>query len=178
MTLQNAKRLLSRLWIVLIVAVACGPQPTPIPSQTPASTRIPQPTRTPVNIVPPALPTVTTVFGAVTTPITFPTAIVPPTVVPTGPYLLTGGRGLTTGATMSNGEFQVEGYCTILNPSYGVDEDGERWYCTQNGERVLALGTAELDDICFRTYGVAGAYAQQIPGNQPAAYRWRCFANN
>jgi len=101
----------------------------------------------------------------------------PPTPTPQRiPVLLDNGVGLSTGRTMHNGEFEVEAYCSAINPNFGVSEDGNFWYCTQNGQRVLTLGTAEFDDICFRTYRQVGAFAQQINNNEPAAYRWHCYA--
>lgn len=94
------------------------------------------------------------------------------------PRLLQNGRGLTTGNPVSNGQFEVEAYCTSINTSYGVDEDGNQWYCTQNGQRILTLGRAEFDDICFRTYNTPGAFAEQLDNGEPPAYRWRCYAYN
>lgn len=100
-----------------------------------------------------------------------------PTPTPSGTLqLLQNGRGLSTGRPVSNGEFEVEAYCTSINASYGVDEDGTFWYCTQNGQRVLTLGRAEFDDICFRTYNVPGAFAEPLNNGDRLAYRWRCYA--
>lgn len=91
------------------------------------------------------------------------------------PRLATNGRGITTGAFVTNGEFEVEGYCSSINPSYGVDVDQNFWYCTENGNRILTLGVAEFDDICIRTYSNPAAFSQQIQNNDRPAYRWRCF---
>lgn len=89
--------------------------------------------------------------------------------------LLQNGRGLSTGNPMNDGNFEVEAYCSQINSSYGVNEDGNFWYCTQEGRNVLTLGVAEFDDICFRTYNRAGAFAEQVNNSDPAAYRWRCY---
>ena len=97
-----------------------------------------------------------------------------PTVVRV-PQLLQNGIGLSTGSPMNDGNFEVEAYCTAINPTFGVDEDGNFWYCTQNGRNVMTLGVAEFDDICFRTYRVPGAFAQQ-ESNPVPAYGWRCYA--
>lgn len=100
----------------------------------------------------------------------------PPTATPfVAPQLANNGRGITTGAFISNGEFEVEGYCSSINPAYGVNVDDNFWYCTENGNRILTLGVAEFDDICIRTYGNPAAYAEQIQNNDRPAYRWRCF---
>lgn len=169
-------RLLILALIALLVACTTTPaQPTTAPTITTLPSRTPQPTLTPVNFNPQTFPTA---FIPPTSQLP-PPAVIVPTLLPPNytpePRLLNGGRGLTNGGIMNNGEFQVEGYCQILNPNYGVDEDGTRWYCTNNGNRVVALGTAEFDDICVRTYNDPAAFGLQIIGNQPAAYRWRCF---
>jgi hypothetical protein len=91
------------------------------------------------------------------------------------PYLLDGGRGMTTGTTMNQGNFEVEAYCTTINPNYSVSEDDTFWYCTENGQAVLTLGSAEFDDICIRTYNNAAAYAEQINSNADPVFRWRCY---
>lgn len=121
-----------------------------------------------------------------------PTSAPPPTAIPfggsgsgsggsasgggtTNPGLLNNGRGLTTGSTVNNGEFEVEGYCTLLNSSYGVENDTNNWYCTQNGSRVITLTGREFDEICRRTYNDPDAVARQDGGGNIAAYRWRCY---
>lgn len=91
------------------------------------------------------------------------------------PFLLNNGRGLTTGSVMNNGNFEVEAYCTTINPNYGVTEDHTYWYCTENGQRVLTLGSAEFDDICIRTYNNPAAYAEQIQSDAYPVYNWRCY---
>ena len=179
-TREQFMQRLSLILVIIISAIlaACTStpaQPTAQPTVMQQPTRTSQPTITPVNFS-------TQVF---------PTAYIPPTsaappivpVVPTQypanytpqPSLLNGGRGLTNGAIQNNGEFQVEGYCSTINPNYQIEEDGTRWYCTNNGVRMLAIGTAEFDNICVRTYNNPAAFAMQIEGSQPAIYRWRCF---
>lgn len=101
------------------------------------------------------------------------TVVVTPTPVRQA-VLLQNGIGLSTGNPMSNGNFEVEGYCSAINTSYGVTRDDNFWYCTSNGQRILTLGTAEFDDICFRTYRVPGAFALQ-ENNPVPAYGWRCY---
>lgn len=91
------------------------------------------------------------------------------------PTLLQNGIGMSSGSPMNNGNFEVEAYCSAINASYGVNEDGNFWYCTSNSQRILTLGTAEFDDICFRTYNIVGAFAIQ-ESNATPAYGWRCYA--
>lgn len=99
-----------------------------------------------------------------------------PTVTPQPtPSLLQNGRGLSTGRTVNNGEFEVEGYCNMLNSTFGVREDGTNWYCTQQSSVVLTLQNQHFDDICRRTYGTAYAFAARIDNSDPPAYRWRCY---
>lgn len=92
------------------------------------------------------------------------------------PQLLMNGQGMSTGAIMNNGQVEVEGYCSAINVSYGVEVDENFWYCTENGNRILTLGVAEFDDLCIRTYSNPAAYSEQIQNNDRPAYRWRCFA--
>ena len=102
--------------------------------------------------------------------------LVPPTpTVVRFPTLLQNGIGMSSGSAMNNGNFEVEGYCSAINPTYGVTRDDNSWYCTNNGQRILTLGVAEFDDICFRTYRVPGAFAQQ-ESNPIPAFGWRCYA--
>ncbi|HEX2618692.1 MAG TPA: hypothetical protein VHL11_01060 [Phototrophicaceae bacterium] len=89
--------------------------------------------------------------------------------------LLTDGRGLTTGTHMTNGEIEVEGYCTRLNSNYTVTEDGANWYCVENGQHAVTLTEADFTEICRLTYNQSDAFAIQAQGTLPAAYRWRCF---
>jgi hypothetical protein len=91
------------------------------------------------------------------------------------PTLLQNGRGMSSGSAMNDGNFEVEGYCSAINATYGVTRDDNFWYCTNNGQRILTLGVAEFDDICFRTYNVPGAFAQQESNSVPA-FGWRCYA--
>ena len=168
-----------RIMLIVVIALlaACGSpiEETAIPSITPLPSRTPQPTLTPVNFNQQSFPTA---FIPPTSALP-PISTIAPSPVPLNytpqPSLLNGGRGLTNGAIQNNGEFQVEGFCTQRNPNWGVTEDGTRWYCTENGNRVFALGIAEFDSICIQTYSNPAAFAQQIVSSQPEAYRWRCF---
>jgi|GEM_PF-6761636 len=171
---------LTRVIVVLIVMIfiaACSSaptEPTAPPSLTPFPTREAQPTRTPF-----------TNTNASPTPLAIdnqsaPTAVLPATSTSVAnssnsDRLLTNGRGITNSAAMSNGEFQVEGYCSLLNSEYGVSEDGTDWYCTFQGQRALTLRQEHFNDICQRTYSNANAVAIQVNNGQVPAYRWRCY---
>ncbi|MCA9913676.1 MAG: hypothetical protein KC496_10020 [Anaerolineae bacterium] len=123
-----------------------------------------------------------------------PTSAPPPTAIPLGNNggnsssgsadstsasvgLLNNGRGLTTGSTMNNGEFEVEGYCRLINQTFGVDYDRDNWYCTLNGQRIMTLSEREFSDICRRTYSDISAFALQNGDSDQPAFRWRCYGN-
>ena len=178
-------RRLSKIILLAIafVLASCGAtpvEPTAAPTLTPFPTREAQPTRTSVSN-PATSPT--SIFGnqSAPTPLQQATAFIPATFTPAVvnnsniDTLLTNGRGITNGAVVSNGEFQVEGYCNILNTSYGVAEDGRDWYCTFNDQRALTLRQQQFNDICQRTYSNPNAIAIQVNNGQQPAYQWRCY---
>lgn len=170
-----------------ILLAACGStpaEPTAPPTLTPFPTSQPQPTRTPIDNASNSVPTTTPLINTNNTTGGAATAILPPTVAVSNSgnsgtasqnTLLTNGRGLTTGGTVTNGQFEVEGYCSILNSQYGVSEDGTDWYCTFNGQRALTLRQEQFNDICQRTYNNSNAIAVQVNNGQPRAYQWRCY---
>ncbi len=99
------------------------------------------------------------------------------TIVPVNSILLQGGRGITNGAIMNDGNFQVEGYCTGKGT---VRQDANTWYCGS-----AALWALQFDEICQKTYKNTdgsdnlGAFAIQIPvstTNPTPAFNWRCYA--
>jgi len=161
------------LWILIMAVVVAACQPAPQSAPTAAAN---QPTIAP-----------TATFTSAPTRTVPPTAGAPPTVVLTERFvpapptplpetgLLDNGRGLTTGSTVNNGEFEVEGYCSLRNSNYGVANDFSNWYCTQNGQNVLTLSGVEFNDICRRTYDDDDAVARQDGTGTIPAYRWRCY---
>ncbi|MCA9894343.1 MAG: serine/threonine protein kinase [Anaerolineae bacterium] len=100
----------------------------------------------------------------------------PPESLQTTIQLLENGIGLTTGQLVTTGNFEVEGYCKLLNIDYDVTEDRTNWYCTDNGAIIRTLTITDFIDICRRTYNNEDAIAVQIDGTEPIAYRWRCAA--
>jgi len=168
MKLHLSALLLLALWIT-----ACQPATQPAPtSAAQQATIVPSPTFTsaPTRTVPP-----TAALPATALPVTnAPAAQGGGEPLPAS-GLLDGGIGLTTGRLMSNGEFEVEGYCFLLNNRYGVDNDTNNWYCTQNGQRVVTLTGREFDDICRRTYDEPDAVARQDGTGNIPAFRWRCY---
>lgn len=129
----------------------------------------------PINTVLPPVNPPPTIALTANVPLIQPVGV--STAFQVGLNLLNGGRGLTTGQVMNNGEMEVEGYCTRLNPGYGVGQDGVNWYCTQNGQNVQTLTNPDFDEICRQTYSNPNATAVQIESSAPVAYRWRCFAS-
>ncbi|MDW8300075.1 MAG: hypothetical protein RML95_12150 [Anaerolineae bacterium] len=87
---------------------------------------------------------------------------------PRGAVRLNNGSGLTNGARMSDGEFQVEGYC---RPGERVRNTNTDWFC---GDRRLQV--ADFDEICRRTYNNRAAFAILDGSSAIPAYRWRCYA--
>lgn len=94
--------------------------------------------------------------------------------VPSGSRLLNNGRGLTTGASMNRGEFQVEGYCS--RQGYVTSRDDNNWYClNSNGSRAFTLQQRHFDEICRQTYNIDFAFAVQDGASSIPAFRWRCY---
>jgi TolB protein len=103
-------------------------------------------------------------------------SFLPPTdriVPPNASRLLTGGIGLTNGAAMPDGDFQVEWYCNLQ--TYGVQNDDLNWQCTQNEQPIFLLDINDLDAICQATYFNPTAFAIQDGDGSIPAYRWRCY---
>lgn len=91
-----------------------------------------------------------------------------------GLTILTGGRGLTNGAAMGPGEFQVEYYCNQIG-GYGVTRNDNTWFCTRGGSRVVTLGQDDFDQICQDTYRREDAIARRFGDGPIPAFRWRCY---
>lgn len=87
--------------------------------------------------------------------------------------ILTGGYGLTNGARMGAGEFQVEYYCE--NQGYDIRNDDNNWYCTRGNTRVFTLQQADFNQICRETYNNSSAIAYRYGDGIIPAYRWRCY---
>ncbi len=89
--------------------------------------------------------------------------------VPTGALLLNGGVGITNGAAMNAGNFQVEQYC----PRKGlgaVSSTSTDWFC---GNHKITV--TEFDEICRLTYSVDGAFVLKTGTSATTAYNWRCY---
>lgn len=96
---------------------------------------------------------------------------------PAGTSILNGGRGLTTGRTMNNGEFQVEGYCS--EQGYRTTRDNANWYClNRNGSRAFMLSQTDYDKICQQTYNNSTAVGVRDGNSQVVAFRWRCYGTS
>lgn len=90
------------------------------------------------------------------------------------PVLLINGEGLTNGARLGAGEFQVEYYCR--DQGLRASNDGENWYCLNNSNvRTMTLDHDDFNQICRDTYSIETAIAIQTEGRSQEAYRWRCF---
>lgn len=91
----------------------------------------------------------------------------PPTAVPQA-VLANGGVGLSNGARMNNGNFQVEGYCS--RQGLGTRRDSNYWYCGSK-----RLGQGDFNTICRLTYKNNNAFARQDGSGSIPAFRWRCY---
>lgn len=89
--------------------------------------------------------------------------------------LLRGGIGLTTGQPITDGAFEVEGYCSYLNGNYATTTDGVNWYCTLDGSIAVTLTQANFDEICRLTYNNPNAFAVQSSSSNTPAYNWLCY---
>lgn len=90
--------------------------------------------------------------------------------------LAQGGTGMTNGARMNDGNFQVEGYC---NQGYiagysGITRDDYDWYCTSGNSRYR-LTQNDFTTICQITYDDPNAIAISDRGQSVPALNWRCF---
>lgn len=90
--------------------------------------------------------------------------------------LAQGGIGMTTGATMNDGNFQVEAYCEdgYIQGFSGVSNDNNNWFCTQGNQRYQ-LTQADFTAICQITYDDNDAIAISDKGQSIPAFNWRCF---
>jgi hypothetical protein len=117
--------------------------------------------------------------AATATPSPTPTATPATNVVPavtnrsTAPanaVLTSGGTGITNGAAMNDGNFQVEAYCTQKQLGT-VTQDANNWYCGST-----TLTASNFDEICALTYpSVSPIFAIHNGSSNTAAFNWRCY---
>lgn len=92
----------------------------------------------------------------------------------TDPIVLAGGQGLTNGADLAPGEFQVEYYCS--RRGLNTTSDTIDWFCVNASDvPVITLTQNDFDQICRDTYDVEDAFAQQDGSAPEPAFRWRCY---
>jgi eukaryotic-like serine/threonine-protein kinase len=88
--------------------------------------------------------------------------------------LLTDGQGLSDGAELDAGAFQIEYFCT--SRGYTTSNDGTNWYCeNESGETTITLQQSDFDEICQDTYHNDEAFALQDGEGVSPAFRWRCY---
>ncbi len=87
---------------------------------------------------------------------------------PYGAVLLNGGVGMTNGAAMNNGLFQVEAYCSRIGGT--ISQTNTDWYCGST-----QLQVSDYDQICQTTYNNSGAFAVHDGSSSTPAYNWRCY---
>lgn len=91
--------------------------------------------------------------------------------VPTGASLLKNGKGITNGAAVTDGNFQVEGYCSQKNLGAVRFDGSTTWYC---GSKALVV--SDFDAICRKTYSNQNAFVIRSATGPTTGYNWRCFA--
>lgn len=92
----------------------------------------------------------------------------------TDPVILAGAQGLTNGADLAPGEFQVEYYCSRRGLS--TRSDGIEWFCVNATDvPVITLVQSDFDQICRDTYDIDDAFALQDGDSTEPAFRWRCY---
>jgi hypothetical protein len=87
-----------------------------------------------------------------------------------GGYLLRNGRGRTNGARVTNGEFQVEYYCSAYGYAGQIRRDNNYWYCGN-----FTLRQHDFNIICQDTYNNPRAWALQNGNSNIRAFNWRCY---
>ena len=92
------------------------------------------------------------------------------TTPPAGAQLLQNGTGITNGAPMRDGNFQVEGYCDMIGGQ--ISENGVDWFC---GSKMLT--PEDFDEICKMTYNTEEAIAIKNGTGSKEAYKWRCYSS-
>lgn len=89
---------------------------------------------------------------------------------PAGAVLLQGGKGMSNGAAMKDGNFQVEGYCSVAGLGAIRFDGSSNWYCGN-----VKLGVPDFDAICHITYKNSNAFAIRSGTSSTSGYNWRCF---
>jgi hypothetical protein len=89
--------------------------------------------------------------------------------------LLMNGTGQSNRRRVSNGEFQVEYYCSRYSHGNGISNNNNDWWCTRNGTRTHTLRQSDFNQICRDTYNVTDAVARQDGSGSIPAFRWRCY---
>jgi hypothetical protein len=90
--------------------------------------------------------------------------------VPAGAVLLEGGTGITNKQAMSQGNFQVEGFCPLKKLG-NVKQTQTDWFCGN-----YKLQVKDFDEICSLTYKNAGAFVIRTGTSSTKAFNWRCYA--
>jgi hypothetical protein len=90
-------------------------------------------------------------------------------VPPTGAILSQNGKGLTNQAAMNNGNFQVEGYCSLKGLG-AVTQNTTDWFC---GSTKLTV--THFDEICRLTYNNNNTFVIHNGTTSTPAYNWRCY---
>lgn len=97
---------------------------------------------------------------------------------PTGMWQLVDGIGQANGARVSDGQVQVEYYCSVLGLNVRTDDTQEYWECFDDTDpsQTFVLDEMHHDIICQQTYADPTAIAFQLSfEGVPPALSWRCY---
>lgn len=96
---------------------------------------------------------------------------------PSGLWQLTDGIGLTNGGRVSDGQVQLDYYCTLLGMDISMDAAQDHWQCvsSEDASIVLPLEPWHHDIICQQTYRNPEAIAFQLALGVAPAQSWRCY---
>src|SRR5260221_1164311 len=90
--------------------------------------------------------------------------------VPDGALILNNGVGITNGAAMNQGNFQVEAFCSRKGLG-SVSQNSTNWLCGS-----YTLQVKDFDEICGMTYTTTNAFVIRTGTSSTVAFNWRCYA--
>ena len=97
---------------------------------------------------------------------------------PTGTWQLINGIGQTNGTRISDGQVQMEYYCSVLGLDARTNNTQEYWECFDHTDpsQTFVLDEMHHDIICQQTYADPMAIAFQLSfEGVPPALSWRCY---
>src|SRR5258708_3070651 len=90
--------------------------------------------------------------------------------LPDAELILNTGVGITNGAAMNQGNFQVEAFCSRKGLG-SVTQNSTNWFCGS-----YTLQVKDFDEICGMTYSNTNAFVIRTGTSSTVAFNWRCYA--